>query len=368
MLGKIWFSLLGAGIIAGLVTVYQVYSVGFVIYAKTDVLVWTLPLASYIFLSLTSSGLAFVSSLPLVFGLKRYAAIEKRVLFLELSVLIASFICLIMHLGSPLNVIWLLFSPNPASPLWWLAMMYGLYLVALLLTFWAVYGGNSARVLGFVVLLIAVGTSTGLGWLLGMTDARPVLNPAFLTLYFPLTALACGLASILLFSLASAWARGAQVSGELTELYKEITKWFGVITAFVLVGFIWRIIIGSFSSTAVEFAAFRHMLGQIPFQVQFWLGLVAPLILLAIPASRASNAGKVAAAGLFLVGMLAGRLEFILSAEMMPFGPLADGRPAFVSYFPTIWEVLVPVFALSAMLLIYTLGERYLKLDDTAEA
>ncbi len=368
MLGKIWISLLGAGIIAGLVAVYHIYTVGFVVYAKTDVLVWTLPLASYIFLSLTSSGLAFVSSLPLVFGLERYAAIEKRVLFLELSVLIASFICLIMHLGSPLNVFWVLLSPNPSSPLWWLAVMYGLYLVALLLTFWAVYGGKSARVLGFVVLLVAVGTSTGLGWLLGMTDARPVLNPAFLTLYFPLTAFACGLAAILLFSLASAWARGAQISGERADLYEEITKWFGVITAFVLIGFVWRTIIGSFSSTAVEFAAFRHMLGHESFQAEFWLGLVVPLILLAIPAIRSSNAGKVLAAGLFLAGMLAGRLEFILSAEMMPFGPLVEGRPEFVSYFPSIWEVLVTVFALSTMLLIYTLGERYLKLDDIAEA
>jgi Ni/Fe-hydrogenase subunit HybB-like protein len=363
MLAKFWFGLLGAGILAGLVTVYQIYTTGFVVYAKTDVLVWTLPLASYIFFSLTSSGLAFVSSLPMVFGLKRYQVIEKRVLFVEITVLMAAFISLIMHLGSPINTIWLFLSPNPASPLWWLAMLYGLYLVALLATFWSVYTGKAARVLGVLVLLIAVGTSTGLGWLLGMTDARPVLNASFLTLFFPLTAFACGLAAILLFNLISSWARGAKVGQQQASLYDELIKWFGVVTAFILVGFLWRTIIGSFSSSSVEYAAFRHMLAHPSFQAEFWLGLVAPLVLVAIPAVRASNLGKVVVAGLFLAGMFAGRLEFILSAEMMPFGPLAEGRPEFVSYFPTIWEVLVPVFGISVMLMLYSLGERFLNLE-----
>ncbi len=367
MLAKVWFGLLVAGIIAGLVTVYQIYATGFTVYAKTDVLVWTLPLASYIFFSLTSSGLAFVSSLPMVFGLKRYEILEKRILFLEISVLVAAFICLILHLGSPLNVIWLLLSPNLASPLWWLAMLYGLYLVALLATFAGVYSGKASRILGLLVLLIAVGTSTGLGWLMGMTNARPTLDASFLILFFPLTAFACGMATILLFGLISSWVRGKEISQEQASLYDEISKWFGVLIAFITVGFIWRTIIGSFSSSAVEFAAFRHMLTLPLFQAEFWLGLVAPLVLVAIPAVRASQAGKVVVAGLFLVGMLIGRLEFILSAEMIPFGPLAVGRPEFVSYFPTIWEVLVPLSALSAMLLLYSLGERFLNLEGTPE-
>jgi len=35
-----------------------------------------------------------------------------------------------------------------------------------------------------------------------------------------------------------------------------------------------------------------------------------------------------------------------------------------VQYVPSIWELLVLVFALAVMLLLYTLGERYLKLNE----
>ena len=133
---QLWYGLLALGILLGLLTGYRVLiGTGFVLYAKTDILVWTMPIAAYVFFSLTSTGLAFVSSIPVVFGIKRYQPLEKRTAFLEIAVLAASFTCLLLHLGSPWNVIYYIISPNLASPLWWLGMLYGLYLVVLLLSF-----------------------------------------------------------------------------------------------------------------------------------------------------------------------------------------------------------------------------------------
>ncbi len=97
--------------------------------------------------------------------------------------------------------------------------------------------------------------------------------------------------------------------------------------------------------------------------VALWLGLVVPIVLMTIPSVRSRTWGKVTAAALFLVGMFAERLGFLLSGEIMPMGPLAEGQPQFVSYAPTIWELFVPASALSVMLLLYTLGEWYLKLE-----
>ncbi|NNL75905.1 MAG: hypothetical protein HKO68_06185, partial [Desulfobacterales bacterium] len=62
---QLWYGLLGLGILLGLITAYRVLiGTGFVLYAKTDILVWTIPIAAYVFFSLTSTGLAFVSSIP----------------------------------------------------------------------------------------------------------------------------------------------------------------------------------------------------------------------------------------------------------------------------------------------------------------
>ena len=101
----LWIGLISVGILLGLWTTFKVYTVGFTVYAKTDVLVWTLPLSTYIFFSLTSAGLAFVSSFPVVFGIQRYEVIEKRTVYLEIAVLMGSFVCLLLHLGAPLSVV-----------------------------------------------------------------------------------------------------------------------------------------------------------------------------------------------------------------------------------------------------------------------
>jgi len=365
---RLWYGLLGLGILLGLLTAYRVLvSTGFVLYAKTDILVWTMPIAAYVFFSLTSSGLAFVSSIPVVFGIKRYQPLEKRTAFLEIAVLFAAFTCLLLHLGSPWNVVYYLFSPNLASPLWWLGLLYGLYLIVLLLSFRKIHKAQVSRGLGIFTLIIAIATSTALGWLFGLPDARPAYNANFLAMYFPLTGFGSALAAVLLFSLAYHHFAKIPLSEGEKNLYDDLGRLFGYVMALTLVFFIWRTIVGGASATAVEFAGFRHMLSSGWYHLALWVGLVIPLMLIAMPAVRYATWGKISSAVLFLVGMFAGRLEMVLSGLVMPTGPKAEGQPPFVSYWPTIWEVFVFASALAVLLFIYTLGERNLKLSEVSE-
>lgn len=359
----LWIGILSLGVLAGLLTAYKVFTAGFVVYAKTNILVWTMPLASYVFFSLTSSGLAFVSSIPVVFGIKRYGPIEKRTIFLEITVLIAAFLCLVLHLGSPLKAIFFLLSPNPASPLWWLGILYGIYLVILVAMFWRIHTAAHSKALGVSVFVIAIATSTMLGWLFGLPDGRPAFNAPFLTMYYPLTALACGLATIMLFGSLSCHLACNTIPEDRAALYNDIARLFGIVVGITLIFFLWRSITEGLSATALQFGGFRRMLHSRSYYVTLWLGLVVPLVLMALPSVRSRTWGKVTAAALFLVGMFVERLGFLLSGEVMPMGPLAEGQPQFVSYAPTIWELFVPASALSVMLLLYTLGEWYLKLE-----
>lgn len=363
----LWIGLLGLGIVLGLFTIFRVYTVGFSLYAKTDVLVWTLPLSTYIFFSLTSAGLAFVSSFPVVFKIQRYAEIEKRTVYLEIAVLMGSFVCLLMHLGSPLNVIYILFSPNPASPLWWLALLYSAYFVLLLSAFWRIHTGTMSRTLGMMIFMIAIFTSTTLGWLLGMTDARPTLNASFFSFYFPLTGLASGMASLILATMVYSSLSNKPLSTESEALFYEFARLMGIVTGVITILFLWRTISWGISSTAIEFGAFKHMIGSILYNIEFWLGLVIPTLLMVVPKVRATISGKITASVLLLVGMFSGRLEFVLSGVVRPLGQMAEGRPEFVSYMPTIYEVFVSLFGFAVILLIYSLGERYLKLETVPD-
>lgn len=363
----LWIGLISVGILLGLWTTFKVYTVGFAVYAKTDVLVWTLPLSTYIFFSLTSAGLAFVSSFPVVFGIQRYEVIEKRTVYLEIAVLVGSFVCLLLHLGAPLRIVYILFSPNPASPLWWLAVLYFVYFILLISAFWRIHTGEISKTLGTLIFIIAIFTSTTLGWLLGMTDARPALNASFFSFYFPLTGLASGMAALILFTMVYNKLSGQETTTEKSALFNEFSRLMGIIAGMVAVLFLWRTISGGISSTAVEYSAFKHMIGSIPYNIEFWLGLVIPTVLMLVPKIRVTTSGKIVASFLLIVGMFAGRLEFVLSGVVRPLGQMAEGRPEIVGYMPTIYELFVVLFGFAVMLLIYSLGERFLKLEAVPE-
>jgi molybdopterin-containing oxidoreductase family membrane subunit len=210
-------------------------------------------------------------------------------------------------------------------------------------------------------------TSTALGWLFGLPDARPAFSANFLAMYFPLTGFGSALAAVLLFSLAYHHYAKIPLSEGDSNLYGDLSKLFGVVMVLTLVFFIWRTIVGGVSASAVEFAGFRHMLGSGWYHLALWVGLVIPLVLIAMPSVRAATWGKVTSAILFLIGMFAGRLELVLSGLVMPTGPKAEGQPPFVSYWPSIWEVFVFVSALAVLLFVYTLGESKLKLSEVSE-
>jgi molybdopterin-containing oxidoreductase family membrane subunit len=100
------------------------------------------------------------------------------------------------------------------------------------------------------------------------------------------------------------------------------------------------------------------------FGTEVILGLFLPFVLLLIPSVRGSAGGRILASALIFVGSLARHMEILLSGQSHPVGPKAEQFPQYVQYVPSIWELLVLVFALAVMLLLYTLGERYLKLNE----
>ena len=76
-----WLGLLGIAILIGLFAAFKLLTEGHHLFNANDVLIWSLPLGAYIYLALTSSGLTLLAAIPLVFGIKRYEPIAKRLIF-----------------------------------------------------------------------------------------------------------------------------------------------------------------------------------------------------------------------------------------------------------------------------------------------
>ena len=129
----IWLIVLGIALLSGAVAGLFIFVQGHVLFNANDVLIWTLPLAVYIFLALSSSGLTLLSALPLVFGVKKYEPLAKRLVFLAIATLCGGFVAIGLELGTVFNMIYIMLSPNLSSPIWWMGAIYSAELAVLIL-------------------------------------------------------------------------------------------------------------------------------------------------------------------------------------------------------------------------------------------
>jgi Ni/Fe-hydrogenase subunit HybB-like protein len=160
---------------------------------------------------------------------------------------------------------------------------------------------------------------------------------------------------------------GSGSAGEHIGVIDDFSRIFiyatGIVVVFTLLRFIME------SATTIPaflvYHQFAHAFGAWHgFHIEVVLGLFLPFILMLIPSVRGSAGGKIVTSGLILLGTLAMHMEILLAGQSHPVGPKAEQFPQYVQYVPSVWEWLVLVFALAVMLLLYTLGERYLKLTE----
>ena len=368
-----WFVLLGIAIMAGLFTTFKIFLRGHGLFNANDVLIWTLPLGAYIFLALTSSGLALFSGIPLVFGVKEYEPIAKRLVFLSIATLVGAFVCIGLELGSVFHMIYIFLSPNLGSPIWWMGAIYSLELVLLVLKLWKMHVGDwesgLSKSLGVAAFICALVAPLMIGSVFGLTESRVTYFGPVMSIYSLLMALLSGAALFILYSTVYYRVVGMAIAETRAALFDKFAKVFTYILGIVVIFTLLKMIIET-ATTIPEFLVyhrFEHAFGAWRiFHTEVILGLFLPFVLVLIPSVRASVSGRVVTSALVLAGVLAMHMEILLAGQSRPVGPKAEQFPEFISYLPSVWEWLVFVFALAIMLLLYTLGERYLKLETVS--
>ena len=368
----VWIGILGAAIIAGIVTAVKLFIEGHGLFNTNDVIIWSHPLGVYIFLALASSGLTLLASIPLVFGVSRYEPFAKRLVFLAIATLCGAFVSIGLELGNVWNMLYIMLSPNLSSPIWWMGAIYSVELVLLIVKFWRISIGDwespISKSVGVVSVFCALVAPLMIGSIFGITESRVTYFGPVMSIYCLLMAMLSGVALFILYSLILQKATGEQVSPAKIEIYDEVVLILKYVAGAVLVFTLVKVAIES-ATRVPEFLMIRkyeHTFGTIlGLQMEVVLGLVVPFLLLVFKAVRTSWAGKVVASGLLFFGTLGMHMEILISGQSHPIGPKAEQFGEALSYVPSVWEWLVVVFALAVMLLLYTLGERYLGLEKT---
>ncbi len=352
-----WLGLLAAAISAGLYTAFRLLSQGHLIFNANDVVVWTLPIGSYVFFALAASGLGLLSSLPLVFGVERYAPLARRMVMLAIATLLAAFISIGLELGRLDHILYLFLSPNPTSPIQLMGLIYTLELVCLLVKFQRLLAGDQvgllSRLSGLGSFVTALFGPLVLGMVFGLAEARPTFFGPFLPVLSLVVAVVSGLAAWLLYGsvMQLLGGRGAEAAEEpaMRDLASKLSYSLYLALLFYLLWAVYRA-----ATVLPDFA------GQASFSLA--LALLVPLGMMLLAPFRATPWGRLAAGLLTLATVFGLHMEVLLAGQLRPLGPQGEGLPPVLAYAPSPWEYLVVVFSLAVLLMAATLGEKYLAL------
>lgn len=366
-----WLAVLGVFILAGLYTTAKLFQEGHWLFNANDVIVWSLPLGMYIFLALSSSGLAMLSALPTLFGIRRLESFSKRLVFLALATLCGGFLAIALELGNIGHMLYFIASPNINSPIWWMGALYTAELTFLAVKFVCLHRGDVesglSKTAGTLSFLCALAAPMILGAVFGITESRAVFFGPMLSIFYLTMALYSGTALFILYSMICNTLEGSQAPSKAPHVDEVFHRLFVFSAAVVVVITILKSAV-EFSTVIPEFIAlrtFNHPFSALfGFPVEVIIGLFTPFVLLMIPAIQKNINGTLVTALLAWVGSLTIHMRLLITGQSYPVGPKAEQYPEVLSYFPSSWEWLVALFAISVMLLLYTLGERYLNLGS----
>jgi molybdopterin-containing oxidoreductase family membrane subunit len=350
------------------------FTQGHYLFNADDVLMWSLPLGVYIYLALTSTGLTLLASLPLVFGVKKFEPLAKRLVFLAIATLIGAFVAIGLELGDVFHMYYIMFSPNFSSPIWWMGFIYSVELVVLILKFQRLHAGDRhsplSKALGHISFIAAIAAPLMIGSVFGLTESRVTYFGPVMSIYCLMMALLSGTALCLFYNLIVTRTDSGGFPENMQPIHNDITRIFTYVLGIVIVFSLVKMAIES-ATVIPDFLNYRQYaqafggIGKLNNEVL--LGLMLPFVLMAVPSIRGAAGSRLLASGLVLLGTLAMHMEILLAGQSRPIGPKAEQYPDYISYFPSVYEWLVMLLAVAVALLLYTLGERYLKLEAAPE-
>jgi molybdopterin-containing oxidoreductase family membrane subunit len=225
--------------------------------------------------------------------------------------------------------------------------------------------------LGTVSFLAAIVAPLMIGSVFGLTESRVTYFGPVMSIYCLLMAVLSGTALCLFYNLVIAAIHESVMPAAKKAVCDDFTRIFtfslGTVVIFTLV----KIAIEA-NTVVPDFLNYRkyaQAFGGIGhFNTEVILGLFVPFILMVVPFMRSVNASRIVASGLTLAGTLAMHMEILLAGQSRPVGPKAEQYPDYIHYFPSGYEWMVFLLAVTIILLLYTLGERFLKLEAVPES
>lgn len=362
---------------------------------------WGILISAYVFFVVSSTGMCLVSSLGHVFGMKKFEPLGRRAILLAIVLLLSGFLVIASDLERPWRmVLYVLITPNPASAIWWMGILYGIYLVFMILEFFFLCRAEIlrrlevssraitafhkvllvgirevspnalrsnvilARLSGAGGVISAIAAHSTLGAVFGFTASRSLWHGAYLPVYFILSAFVSGSALLVLSLVLSYKVRGQEPAPEIKEAILSLGKLLLLFLGIFLFFTVWKLITAQYGRIPEEFESLMVLIAgplAVPFLVgEILLGLLAPVFILVYTRTQ-KVWGLTLASIMVILGMFVARYDFVVAGQLVP----VVGRESLWQYNPSAIEMLIILGAFALCLLLYSLGTYIFPLEET---
>lgn len=381
---RIWMmglmSLIGIGALSGLLVMIE----GLSLTNLTDLVPWGL----WITIDLSSIALAAgafsLCAAVYILGLKKYEPVAKTATYIGIIGYSMAMLCLLMDIGRP-DRFWHAFVYwNPHSVLWEVTMCVGLYFSVLLLEMLPIIGNTpwmkalfpwlSARLvkvhhiapfLAVAGLTFSMLHQSSLGATYGVLKARPIWYRPGLSYLFIISAVLAGISMTLLASmLAGRFSRRARVNDRLIKSLAVFVGWGLLLYLYLR---FWDAFSMTYSHLPGRTEGFR-MLTSGTLAFNFWvgeiiLGILVPAILLLYKRTRDQPVIRMVAFAMVVGGLVAYRWDTNIVGQLvvMTYQPL-DNVVRYISYFPSLVEILIGLGIIAFGFFAFTIGVEYLNI------
>ncbi|MCA1790861.1 MAG: polysulfide reductase [Thioalkalivibrio sp.] len=302
-------------------------------FATNSAMVWTLPLVTYVFLALMSTGVSIVIAYGVLARKSQILERTRALLILAIGLLMGAFTALATELGSLLNMIWILLSPNPISPIWWMGALYSVELVLLVVKLVMDLMGRHGpldRPLAWATLIVASAAAMMIGAVFGTVIGRADYVGMYTSLFTLPVALLAGVAVIIL----------TQPQGRMTEMLTTAYRQFAVL---------WIILLG--------LKLFYDAHSSVP-ALQGWVDIwtILPFVFIALFAGYAPRI----LATFGLIASLWIAYNFVLTGQLVSLGPAAGWFGPIQVYRPNLPEIAILILGIAVAAALIKLGYQYL--------
>lgn len=358
---------------------------------------WGAWIAFYIFFVGLSAGSFLLSTMIFVFGMKQYEKVGKMALFTAIVCMIVALTFVLMDLGRPERAFSALIHWNVTSILAWEMRFYVVYITLLVTELYIAMREDLIRVrtsdsikgkiarwitfknatinettrkrdekwmkrLGIIGIPLAIlGVHGGTGAIFAVVSARPAWNSGIFPIIFVVSAMVSGTALLLAIYVFRSFVLNQVIDKQMVVGLAKM------MVAFLLIDLLLQFydyLVGLYSLADSHLLSLQTMMRSSYswtfWGVQMFLGAVVPIFLVFWKKTATNVFALFIASILIVIGIVGVRFNIVVPSQIVP---IMEGMPM-GDYYPTFREWMVSIGTIAMGLLIFSIGDLLLPLEQ----